>query len=194
LTIQQDGELRLCPVTADEFDTYAHFMTHGEWRHFDVPWQGVWDEWEPEALAQFRKQFLATAARQDEAVSKCTIYLSDDPIGWMNSYDLSFGKAAVKVGICICVDECLGKGLGTRSLRLWVRYWFEQRKLHRVGLDTWSINPRMMHVARKCGFVPEGVEREVEWWEGAWRDLHHFGMTEGDHTRAMERPGTGGRE
>lgn len=183
VTIQEDGDLRLCPVSADEVDIHAHFMTHGEWRHFDVPWDGIWDEWEPEALATFRERFLTTAARQAESVSKCTLYLGDDPIGWVNSYDFSTDKASVKIGICICVDACLGKGLGTRYLRLWVRYWFEERRLHRVGLDTWSLNGRMMHVAEKCGFTAEGVEREKQRWKGTWQSLHHFGMTEEDYAR-----------
>jgi len=183
-------------VRADELEMYSYWMTHGEWRHFDAPWEGVWDEWEPKDLRQFRERFLGTAARQAASVSKCTLYLSDDPIGWVNSYDLSADRSSVKIGICICVDSCLGRGIGTRSLRLWVRYWLDERKLHRVGLDTWSINPRMLRVAEKCGFIAEGVEREVLRWDGAWRDLHHFGMTEDDYARTVKhhRAGDDGGE
>ena len=194
LTIQQDGEIRLCPVRADEFDIYAYWMTHGQWRRFDAPWEGIGDEWEPEALSHFREKFLKTAARQTESISKCTLYLLGDPIGWVNSYDLSIDRTSVKVGICICVDACFGKGFGMRSLSLWVDYWFLDRKVHRVGLDTWSFNTRMIHVAEKCGFVPEGIEREAQRWDGAWQDMHYFGMTEDDYARVMKPHRAGGHD
>ncbi len=184
--VQQDEEIRLCPISAGEIDIYAYWMTHGQWRQFDAPWESVGDRWKPEDLCRFKEGLLKTAARQSEAVSKCTLYLRDDPIGWVNSYRGSADHTSVKVGICICVDSCFGRGLGTRSLWLWVRHWFKERNLHRIGLDTWSFNRRMIRVAEKCGFIEEGVEREVQRWDGAWRDLHHFGMTEDDYARMMK--------
>ncbi len=190
MTIREDGDIHLCQVRADELEGYAHWQTHGQWRQFDVPWEHVRDSWEPEALSEFREKFLTRAARHMEraawktqTVSLCTLYYKDDAIGWMSSYGFSHDRTSAKVGICIAEDSCLGVGLGTRSLRLWVDYLFVERKLHRVGLDTWSFNPRMIRVAEKCGFVPEGIEREVQRWDGAWRDMHYFGMTEDEYAR-----------
>jgi len=164
-------------------------MTHGQWRQFDAPWEGVGDRWEPEALSEFKEAFLKTASRQGESVSKCTVYLRDDPIGWVNSYNFSVNKTSLKVGISICVDSCPNRGLGTRILCLWIDYWFDERRVHRIGLDTWSFNRRMIRVAQKCGFVPEGVEREVVLWDGVWQNLHHFGMTEVDRVQAKKNRG-----
>ena len=116
---------------------------------FDAPWEGVRESWDAKSLADFKEQFLRTASRQRKSISKCTIYVGDDPIGWLSSYDVSHDRTSLKVGIDICVDSRIGKGLGTRSLALWIDYWFMDRKMHRVGLDTWSFNKRMMRVAEK---------------------------------------------
>ncbi len=48
--------------------------------------------------------------------------------------------------------------------------------VHRLGLDTWSFNPRMMQVAGKLGFTSEGAQREVLQWQNQWLDLVHYGM------------------
>lgn len=70
-------------------------------------------------------------------------------------------RQTLRVGICVCVDTCLGKGIGTRSLSLWFDYWSVDGMVHRIGLDTWSLNGRVMRVAEKCGFASEGIESEL---------------------------------
>ncbi len=79
-------------------------------------------------------------------------------------------------GIDICEDEYLGRGIGTQALGLWVDYLFENSDVHRIGLDTWSFNQRMMHVAEKVGFVYEGAQRELREWQGERIDAVHYGM------------------
>jgi RimJ/RimL family protein N-acetyltransferase len=80
------------------------------------------------------------------------------------------------IGIDICEDEYLERGLGTEALRLWVDYLFANSTVHRIGLDTWSFNPRMVRVAEKLGFTPEGAQRQVLQWQNHWLDLIHYGM------------------
>lgn len=179
MTIRQDQDLELRQTSADEVDVYAHWMTHGKWRQYDAPWESQRDDWEPEALVAFREKFFRNAIRAD--VWRVTLYLDQEPIGWMNSYRAD--EASVYVGINICEDAHWGKGIGTRAVRLWVDYWFRDRKRHRVNLDTWSFNPAMMRVAEKCGFVLEGVQREAYYWDGAWRDMHMYGILEHEYIR-----------
>jgi hypothetical protein len=52
----------------------------------------------------------------------------------------------------------------------------------------------MIRVAEKCGFIAEGIEREVLRWDGAWGDLHHFGMTEDDYARMRKHRKAGRNE
>ena len=80
MTIRQDGEIRLCPVSAGEVDVRAYWMRHGEWLKFDAPWEPT------EEPSIFREKFLESVSRQEESISKCTVYYKDDPIGSVNSY------------------------------------------------------------------------------------------------------------
>jgi RimJ/RimL family protein N-acetyltransferase len=102
--------------------------------------------------------------------------LDERPIGWVNRYGEKRFPDTWMVGIDICEDDYLEKGLGTEALRLWVDYLFANSTVHRIGLDTWSFNPRMMRVAEKLGFALEGAQREVLQWQGEWLDFVHYGM------------------
>ena len=97
-------------------------------------------------------------------------------LGWVNRYGDKRFSEAYRVGIDICQDAYLDQGVGTEALGLWVDYLFSNSDVHRIGLDTWSFNGRMMRVAEKLGFVREGAERELIRWQGEWLDLVHFGM------------------
>jgi len=66
--------------------------------------------------------------------------------------------------------------MGTEALELWINYLFSNSNIHRLSLDTCSFNKRMIHVAKKVGFICEGTEREVIKWQGEWIDSVHFGV------------------
>jgi RimJ/RimL family protein N-acetyltransferase len=102
--------------------------------------------------------------------------LEGEPLGWVSRYgDERFPEACL-VGISIGEDAYLNRGIGTEALGLWVDYLFSNSSIHRIGLDTWPLNPRMVRVAEKLGFVYEGTERELIEWQGDRLDRIHFGM------------------
>jgi len=80
------------------------------------------------------------------------------------------------VGVAICEGQFLEGGLGTEALQLWVGHLFTTSDIHKLGADTWSFNPRAIRVAKKVGFVCEGCQRAMQYWQGEWLDLLNFGM------------------
>jgi RimJ/RimL family protein N-acetyltransferase len=108
-------------------------------------------------------------------------------LGWVNRYGAGAATDACKVGIDICEDEFLNRGFGTEALTLWIDYLFANSSFHRIGLDTWSLNPRMVRVAGKLGFVPEGAEREQLEWRGERLDFLHFGLLRSEWERRRTR-------
>ena len=44
------------PIPSD-IDHFIHWMTHGEWRHYDAPWEGVMESMTPEKETNFRTWF-----------------------------------------------------------------------------------------------------------------------------------------
>ncbi len=161
-----------------DVDTFIFWQTHGEWRFLDAPWEGFRESLTADEEADIRKQFLKSCAEELPSPRQTAIIAAKDdrPLGWINRYQDDRSPETIMVGIDICEDDFLNRGTGTEALGLWIDYLFINSMAHRIGLDTRSFNPRMIHVAEKVGFVNEGSQREVIKWEGKWIDLVHFGM------------------
>lgn len=54
-----------------------------------------------------------------------------------------------------------GKGIGTWATEATRDFAFEELKLHRLGLDVYSFNPRAERVYLKAGFKREGILRDA---------------------------------
>jgi len=161
-----------------DVDTFIRWQTHGEWRLFDAPWEGVQTLLSAKQEANLRTQFLESCAEELPSPRKTAIIAGKDnlPLGWVNRYGEDRMPDTWMVGISIVFADALNKSLGTEALGLWVDYLFANSTVHRIGLDTWSLNPRMSRVAEKLDFIPEGVQREVLQWDGQWLDFIHFGI------------------
>ncbi len=159
--------------------TVADIQLFLRWRRLDcqanrldAPWArpGSDDEYAAKAVMAIERE---SAGRVSRAVIT-------DPegaaIGSVNAYGDGDCSESRNVGIAIYEDSRLERGLGTEALRLWVGYLFAAQNLHRVGLETWSFNPRMARVAEKVGFRFEGLEREARLWEGQRLDKLHYGL------------------
>ena len=161
-----------------DVDSCIRWQTRGEWRMYDAPWEVGYTSMTAEEEEAFRARFLEKCQQELPVPRKraTIVTLEGEPLGWVSRYgDKSFSEA-YRVGIDICEDAYLNQGIGTEALGLWVDYLFSNSGVHRIGLDTWSFNQRMMHVAEKLGFVREGAERELIQWQGEWLDRVHFGM------------------
>jgi RimJ/RimL family protein N-acetyltransferase len=161
-----------------DVDARVRWTTQGEWCLLDAPWEGVCTSMTPEQEAAYRERFLEGCGSELPTPRTRAVIAAREgrPLGWVSRYAKERFVDACFVGINICEDACLNRGYGTEALRLWVDYVFFNLDVHRIGLDTWSFNPRMMHVAEKAGFAYEGAQRELIRWEGEWLDMVHFGM------------------
>lgn len=164
---------------------YLRWQTQGEWRLLDTPWEQENEEKQteerskkptsPKAESPPKKQ---ASIKDDASPKKRAIIatLENQPLGWVNRYRSKNSEIIWYVGIDICEDDYLNRGYGTEALTLWVNHLFANSEYHKLCLDTWSFNPRMMSVAEKIGFTPEGSQRQMQFWAGAWLDLMHYGM------------------
>jgi RimJ/RimL family protein N-acetyltransferase len=167
-------------------DQYMRWQTQGEWRLLDAPW--ALEATEEKRGEENSKQQKNTqddsapkkqASIQDDSIPKkraVIATLENKPLGWVNRYAEKNSPLVWYVGIDICEDDYLNLGYGSEALKLWVNHLFANSEYHKLGLDTWSFNPRMMRVAIKVGFIAEGFQRHLQFWEGEWLDLIHYGM------------------
>ena len=170
-----------------DVDVYLRWQIHGQWRLLDAPWEGVRTSYTEAEEAQYRQRFMEGLAEDLPSPPKQVVIalLDEKPIGWVNRYGEQRFPDTWMVGIDICEDDLLEQGLGTEALGLWVEYLFANSTIHRLGLDTWSFNPRMMRVAEKLGFTPEGAQRQVVQWKGQWLDMIHYGMLREEWERSI---------
>ncbi len=159
-------------------ESHVRWQTAGEWRDFDAPWEQGPPVHNEQQRDDLRRRFLHVCAQSLPEPRRTAIIALPDgrPLGWVNRYDSERFPDTCRVGIDICEDEFLNRGLGTEALALWVDYLFATAGMRRIGLDTWSLNPRMVRVAEKLGFTLEGAGREMVRWKGAWRDRLSFGL------------------
>jgi [ribosomal protein S5]-alanine N-acetyltransferase len=63
-----------------------------------------------------------------------------------------------------------GRGLMHEALEAAIRHMFQTLKLHRIMANYMPSNERSAALARRLGFVPEGIARDYLYIDGAWRD------------------------
>ena len=161
-----------------DVDSYARWRVSGEWKSYDAPWEASLIPISESDIEQYRQRFLTECLQSPPAPRRrATIATrADRPIGWVNRYAEERFPDSWLVGIDICEDDCLNRNLGTEAAKLWVNYLFAASAVHRLGLNTWSFNSRMIRVAEKLGFVREGTRRQLIRWQDDWLDLVLFGM------------------
>lgn len=96
--------------------------------------------------------------------------------------DPDYRAASIDIALLSC---CVGRGLGTRALRMLIRWLIEDRGHHRITLDPAVANERAIHTYEKVGFRPVGVMRDYERGsDGTWHDNLLMDMLAEDFERA----------
>jgi RimJ/RimL family protein N-acetyltransferase len=157
---------------AADVDRFVYWQTHGEWLQYDAPWA-------PQQEQKMRAHFMKLT-HGDLPVPRTGAMIAlkngHQLIGTVNRYGNDRFPGVYYIGISICEDAYLNRGLGTEALGLWIDYLFGISTVHKIECHTWSLNPRMVHVAEKLGFTFEGLERELVQWQGVWQDRLRYGM------------------
>jgi RimJ/RimL family protein N-acetyltransferase len=172
--IAQGDLVVLRRISEDDRDHIARWHDQGEWRSYDAPWEERTPQAKPDKEKKKQEPKEKSPPKTDNRLIIAT--LDGIPLGWVSRYGKKKHTQVWYVGIDICEDAYLNRGYGTEALWLWVDHQFTDGEVHKICLDTWSFNPRMVHVAEKLGFTYEGSQREMQYWEGEWLDLMHFGM------------------
>jgi RimJ/RimL family protein N-acetyltransferase len=173
-------------------ESYQRWMSTGEWREFDAPWErepGGGDDGEAERI--FRRNFLEELS---DPRHRLIVGLHDSrPIGWVNRYEDKRFPSSWSVGIDICEDEHLNRGYGTEALRLWVDYLFLNSDIHRIAFATYSFNSRVVRIGQKLKFALEGRDREILQWQDRWLDRLHFSMLRAEWESEQRRDERSGK-
>ena len=93
------------------------------------------------------------------------------PVGSVYYRDIDNHNRSAEYGIFIGEESARGKGLGTETARLFTQFGFDTLHLHRISLRVLAENAAARRSYEKAGFVQEGVFRDMELLDGAYRDV-----------------------
>jgi RimJ/RimL family protein N-acetyltransferase len=163
----------------------ARAMARGSWWRLDSPWEGKPTAGELRAIpAQVRALARSRASPPTRMVIETR---GGVPIGTVTRYWADERTRWLEVGIGIYRGRHWGRGYGSEALARWVDHLFETMDLPRIGLRTWSGNPRMIRLARRLGFRPEAVFREAYGQAGRRFDRLAFGLLRREWRRVRRR-------
>lgn len=97
-------------------------------------------------------------------------------VGTVSYYWQDENTRWLEAGIVIYDSSCWGQQIGRKALTPWVTHLFNTLEIERVGLTTWSGNPRMMKLAENLGFKREAQLRKVRYHQGTYYDSVKFGI------------------
>jgi len=74
------------------------------------------------------------------------------------------------MGIFIGEKHCWGKGYGMEAIKIFLKYLFNEKKLHKVAITVSEFNRRAIHVYEKCGFHKDGILKHNAVVDGKYID------------------------
>ncbi len=171
----ESGSIILRDMIESDIEDYVRWFTvEREWENWDAPWEKE-DTCEETERKKWAEYYESVRALPEDALRwKFEIEWNGRHIGWVSSYRIDenyewVGKSEDgqtvyrAVGIDICEPDLHGKGIGTKALRAFMNYYFENGA-NELYTQTWSGNVRMIRCAEKLGFAECGRDvgdREV---------------------------------
>ena len=128
-------------------------------------------------------QYVIDAGKEDE-LFEWHIFSNDKLCGAirLNKIELQNHKASIAYYIG---ENCQGQGLASSSVRAVLGYCFNQLGFNRIELQCTSTNLASQQVAKRLGFVWEGMLRQAELLDGAYEDLFVYSLLREDfHVQA----------
>lgn len=157
-------DILLRDMTASDIEDYVRWFTlQREWESWDAPWEQE-DTDEAGERKSWTEYYESIKNLPDDARRwRFEIEWNGRHIGWISSYLIDencewIGKVkdgqTVRraIGIDICEPGLWGNGIGTKALRAFMNYYFENG-VDALYTQTWSGNIRMIRCAERLGFA-----------------------------------------
>ncbi|MEH7460079.1 alanine acetyltransferase [Bacillus pseudomycoides] len=108
---------------------------------------------------------------------------SDKLVGIIESMDFNQKVNMVSIGYFLA-EEYWGKGIATESVRMLVKFLFEEVNVNRIQAEVMPVNEVSKKVLVKNGFMKEGLLRQASLWSGKGViDLEIYGILKEDYIR-----------
>jgi RimJ/RimL family protein N-acetyltransferase len=143
----------------------------------DVPTQERSDgrPWRPITPGTPASHFAVSEPKDGFDAFSVVELASDELAGTAYLWGIDMHNRSAHIGLGL-LPAFRGKGLGTDVVRVLCRYAFNNRGLHRIGIETLTDNHAMLRAAELNGFVREGTLRAGAWLDGEFVDEAILGL------------------
>lgn len=169
----QDEEIRLRAIQAEDWE--GHYINR-----FDTPARRLLEctvELPPTiAEATNFAETYAGFPTDNRRIMFTIENRNTENVGGVNLNSIDEKNGTFSIGIQIDRDH-RGKGYGTRSMTILLKYAFFERRLNKFNDYVLEGNEASAQMMKKLGCVQEGVRRKVIYTDGQYKDLILFGLT-----------------
>ncbi|PSW22079.1 N-acetyltransferase [Photobacterium sanctipauli] len=175
-----DKEIILRKARNTELESLYALVTDDEaWTAFNGPYF----PYQTPTLDEFAAGQFKRLCEGDTAL---LIEYENRPVGMVSYYWECESTRWLEVGIVIYDSTCWGQSIGRKALAPWVSHLFKSLEIERVGLTTWSGNPRMMACAERLGMIQEARLRKVRYYQGEYYDSVRYGVLRSEWFAMLE--------
>ena len=168
MTIGENIKLRKADI--GELDSiYDLMFTDESWVEFNAPYFA----YSRPTLAEFKQKLFKRLMAGDTAL---LIEIDGQMVGSVSYYWEDENTRWLEIGIAIYKPQQWSRGIGRKALPIWIDHLFATLEIERVGLTTWSGNPRMVACAQAIGMQIEARLRKVRYYGGVYYDSIKLGV------------------
>jgi len=157
-------------IRALEYEDLEHLW---RWQNDLTVMAQMWIE--PTSLRALQKEYEDELGNKRSKRFLIAEKATGQPTGVVWYYSMT-PNSSCEVGIYIGDPKLHGKGYGSDALLTFLRFLFNVKNMHRVGLSVSSNNQQAIASYRKCGFKHEGATREFAYIDGQYVDLVNMGI------------------
>lgn len=167
----EENGIFLRPMTEDDTDLIIR------WRNSDaVRTNFIYREL---FTRQSQKQWMETMVKTGRVVQMIICERTgldgkereEKPVGSVYVRDIDHIHHKGEYGIFIGEEDARGRGIGTETAKLMIRYAFEELGLHKLFLRVFADNTRALNSYEKAGFKREAYLKDDVCIDGKYRDI-----------------------
>ena len=103
------------------------------------------------------------------------VFYGDKLIGSVNISRLSNTHKCCEIGWGLN-PKFQKQGFAYEATKCFVKYIFEKLNMNRISIVIWDGNEASKNLAKKLGFIQEGIERKARYKNGEYIDLYCYGL------------------
>lgn len=178
----EEGRVRFTPLQMENIHTHFHWNNDPELNRLDseIPY-------EEESFGTFKERFEQLCNNPSPAHRDFEIHDAEGEtlIGVAYVAQISPHHDHATVGITIGERDYWGHGYGKESLRLLLRYCFQELDLHRVSAEAFEFNEAWRDLIEGLGFKREGTAREYLYRDGTYWDKQLYSLLESEYREVL---------